>query len=347
MRTFPLLGSEEHEYRRASIPSVMNRLSEATTLMRQSWLRRLMLAMLLIPVFRPEGVGSQDADFPLNVAEVGALVRATAEAVDSPGLAAAIVDRGGRILAIYARPAASPLAPDTAVTIARAAAMFSNGDAPISARTVRYISGVHFPPGVPNTPNAALYGIENTNRGCQLNAGDTAPIERPRSIAGSGLAGPALACLPGDTRGCARGEPLVIDPITSTTFRGFSTGKNDVRDTPGADGVNVTPGGFAVYRNGAVVGAVGVADAAGCRRIRGVRRRGRHRRDDRPLAVAGQPVAATGRRLSRRAAAAVLRHVHQRPVRTGPDQRWTSRRVTRNVSADRSACDAAGWSAGA
>ena len=138
------------------VSSVMNRLSEATTLMRQSWLRRLTLAMLLIPVFRPEGVGSQDADFPLNAAEVGALVRATAEAVDSPGLAAAIVDRGGRILAIYARPAASPLAPDTAVTIARAAAMFSNGDAPLSARTVRYISGVHFPPGVPNTPNAAL-----------------------------------------------------------------------------------------------------------------------------------------------------------------------------------------------
>jgi len=42
-------------------------------------------------------------------------------------------------------------------------------EAPLSSRTVRYISGVHFPPGISFTPNADLYGIENTNRGCLLN----------------------------------------------------------------------------------------------------------------------------------------------------------------------------------
>lgn len=240
---------------------IMNRSAQPTSQLRKRWRRSLLVATLLITVSRPEGVDSQASDLPLSSAEVSALIRATAEAVDSPGLAAAIVDRSGRILAVYARPAASSVAPDTAVTVARAAAMFSNADAPLSARTVRFISGIHFPPGVSNTPNAALYGIENTNRGCQLNADDTAPIERPRSIAGSGLAGPPLACAPGDTRGCARGEPMALDSANSTTFRGFSTGKSDVRDTPGPRGVNVTPGGFAVYRNGVVVGAVGVAGA--------------------------------------------------------------------------------------
>jgi hypothetical protein len=45
---------------------------------------------------------------------------------------------------------------------------FSNDQA-LSRRTVRFISGVHFPPGVAMAPTADLYGIENTNRGCPLN----------------------------------------------------------------------------------------------------------------------------------------------------------------------------------
>ena len=54
--------------------------------------------------------------------------------------------------------------PDPLVALARTAAFFSNNQAPLSSRTVRFISGIHFPPGIAFTPNAALYGIENTNR---------------------------------------------------------------------------------------------------------------------------------------------------------------------------------------
>src|SRR5260370_27921613 len=59
---------------------------------------------------------------------------------------------------------------ELAVALARTASFFSNNKAPLSSRTVRFISGVHFPPGIMYTPVAALYGIENTNRGCPLNA---------------------------------------------------------------------------------------------------------------------------------------------------------------------------------
>jgi uncharacterized protein GlcG (DUF336 family) len=207
-------------------------------------------------------VQTQSAEVPLTAAEVSALMAAAAQAVDDRGLAAAVVDRGGRILGVYARAGAREdgFTPDTAVTTARTAALFSNGDAPLSSRTIRAISGIHFPPGVPNTPNAELYGIENTNRGCALDAQDSQPIPRTRSIAGSGLAGgPALACNPRDQSGCALGNAVSLGGRASTRFVGFATGKNDALDIGEPLDVPVNPGGFAVYRNGRVVGAVGVA----------------------------------------------------------------------------------------
>ncbi len=138
--------------------------------------------------------------------------------------------------------------------------MFSNANAPLSSRTVRFISGIHFPAGVRNAGPAALYGIENTNRGCRLNAADTSPLPPPRSIAGSGLiqGRPAATCSPGDTSGCAIGSPIAID--RAPNFRvGFSTGKTDVLDMGAPLDVAVNPGGFAVYRDGRVLGAVGVS----------------------------------------------------------------------------------------
>ena len=66
---------------------------------------------------------------------------------------------------------------ELAVSLARTGAFFSNDQAPLSSRTVRFISREHFPPtfsfdgrtnGVKNTPSGALWDIENTNRGCGL-----------------------------------------------------------------------------------------------------------------------------------------------------------------------------------
>ena len=219
------------------------------------------LVTALAVVFNSTQVQSQTAEQQLSASEVTAVMAAAAGAIDDAGMAVAVVDRGGRILGVYARPGARQdgFTPDTAVTTARTAALFSNKDAPLSSRTIRSISGIHFPPGVPNTPQAELYGIENSNRGCQLDAADTAPIERTRSIAGSVPMGPRRACNAADPSGCAIGNAVALTGRASTRFVGFSTGKNDVLDIGAPLDVPVNPGGFAIYRQGRVIGGVGVA----------------------------------------------------------------------------------------
>src|SRR5271170_1773483 len=177
----------------------------------------------------------------LSAADVSAIVQAAAAAAQSDTMTIAVVDRMGRILAVYG-PSPSPQvtgnfgdmvpADELAVSLARTGAFFSNDEAPLSSRTVRFISGVHFPPGVMNAPNAALYGIENTNRGCTLStnfiAGQSVPPAR--SIGGA------------------------------TTGLGVATGKADVNDS---DPNAVNPGGVPLFRNGSVVGGIGVAGVTG------------------------------------------------------------------------------------
>lgn len=179
---------------------------------------------------------------PLTAAEVQMLVQTAAQSADSPGMVIAVVDRLGRVLAVYSRP--GPLAPgtatgnfgasvpadDLAVSLARTGAFFSNDQAPLSSRTVRFISGIHFPPGISFTPNAALYGIENTNRGCTL----------------------ATNYLPGQAVPPSRS----IDG--STTGLGIATGKADVNDS---DPSAVNPGGVPIFKGGHVVGGIGVTGA--------------------------------------------------------------------------------------
>src|SRR5580704_7257414 len=115
----------------------------------------------------------------LTTADVTALVQAAAQAADPNTMVIAVVDRAGNILAVYRKPAAPTLATgdfgvqvdsnELAVSLARTAAFFSNDQAPLSSRTVRFISGIHFPNGVMFTSSGPLYGIENTNRGCSFN----------------------------------------------------------------------------------------------------------------------------------------------------------------------------------
>src|SRR5579863_7768488 len=116
----------------------------------------------------------------LMASDVTTLVQAAAQAADPNTMVIAVVDRAGNVLGVYRKPSAPTLATgnfgaqvdtnELAVSLARTGAFFSNDQAPLSSRTVRFISGIHFPPGITDTPNAALYAIENTNRGCTLSA---------------------------------------------------------------------------------------------------------------------------------------------------------------------------------
>jgi uncharacterized protein GlcG (DUF336 family) len=150
----------------------------------------------------------------------------------------AVTDRQGDVLAVYRKPSAPATTaanfgiqadtPEVAVALARTASFFSNDQAPLSSRTVRFLSGIHFPPGIAFTSNAPLYGIENTNRGCHLQVdflfGQFFPPARSINGSDSGL--------------------------------GILTGKANLNDS---DPTAVNPGGVPLFKQGSLVGGIGVA----------------------------------------------------------------------------------------
>ena len=162
----------------------------------------------------------------LTQAEVTSIVTAAATSVNIP-LVIAVSDRRGQILAVYTKAGApttalanynvSQPAQEVAAALARTAAFFSSDQAPIGSRTVRFLSGIHFPPGVTDAAAAPLYGIENTNRGCGFNT----------------------TYLPG--------QSFVVPTLLSSTTPGLGmlTGKNDLVDS-NANAVN--PGGVSYFQ---------------------------------------------------------------------------------------------------
>ena len=172
----------------------------------------------------------------LTPADVNSIVYAAAAAINVP-LTIAISDRRGTILAVFSNSGAPATtlgnfgqtypADEVAAALARTAAFFSNDQAPIGSRTVRFISGIHFPPGIRNTESAPLYGIENTNRGCGFNT----------------------TYLPGQSL------PASTLLHSSAPGLGILTGKADLLDS---DPNAVNPGGVPIFKNNRVAGGIGV-----------------------------------------------------------------------------------------
>jgi uncharacterized protein GlcG (DUF336 family) len=159
------------------------------------------------------------ADAQLMADDVELLLQRASAATASQDAIIAVVDRFGRILGVrvedgvFAAPPSNDtlvFAIDGAVAKARTAALFSNNQAPITSRTVRFISqstitqrevesnpnvdgasqatalastergpgfvapigvGGHFPPEIMNTPLVDLFGIEHTNRDSNIHPG--------------------------------------------------------------------------------------------------------------------------------------------------------------------------------
>ena len=197
------------------------------------------LAMLLIgcaggssaPVAAPPIPAVQ----ALQVVDVQNIVQAAVNSVNVD-MAVAVVDRAGFVLGVFRTQNAPATAVgnfgqtqnanDVAVALARTGAFFSNDQAPLSSRTVRFISGIHFPPGVMNQPPADLYGIESTNRGCTLVNDPIFQSKIPPSLALGGGFG-----------------------------LGVITGKADITDSNAAA---VNPGGVPIFYKNVVVGGIGV-----------------------------------------------------------------------------------------
>jgi uncharacterized protein GlcG (DUF336 family) len=200
----------------------------------------------------------------LSAGEVVAIISQAAGAVDDPAMVIAVADRQGNILSVFRKNQAPLLSTgnfsqqvdtnELAAALARTAAFFSNSQAPLSSRTVRFISSIHFPPGIMYTSNGALYGIENTNRGCPYNFTMISNREllSTRTIRARGRS-PA----PGHRVYIAgRGIPPARTLDGSQPGLGIITGKKDLMDSD-PDAVN--PGGVPLYKNGRLVGGVGVA----------------------------------------------------------------------------------------
>jgi uncharacterized protein GlcG (DUF336 family) len=201
------------------------------------------LALLLVGC----GGGSSTPVSPPPIATVQALQIADVQkivqgAVNSANvdMVVAVVDRAGFVLGVFRTQNAPALAlgnfgqtlsaNDVAVALARTGAFFSNDQAPLSSRTVRFISGIHFPPGVTNQPPADLYGIENTNRGCTLVSSAAFQNQIPPSLALGGGFGP-----------------------------GVLTGKADAMDS---NALAVNPGGVPIFYQNVVVGGIGVVTSS-------------------------------------------------------------------------------------
>jgi uncharacterized protein GlcG (DUF336 family) len=197
------------------------------------------LAMLLIGC----GAGSSAPVVPppipavqaLQIADIQNIVQAAVNSVNAD-MAVAVVDRAGFVLGVFRTQNAPATATgnfgqvqnanEVAVALARTGAFFSNDQAPLSSRTVRFISGIHFPAGVMNQPPADLYGIENTNRGCTLIGNPSFENKIPPSLALGGGFG-----------------------------LGVLTGKADAMDS---DATAVNPGGVPIFYKNVVVGGIGV-----------------------------------------------------------------------------------------
>ncbi len=188
----------------------------------------------------PTVTPAQAASAVLTAADVDSIIKATAASVNVP-LVIGVTDRSGNILAIYKKANAPATAignfsqvepsDQLAVSLALSAAFFSNDQAPISTRTIRFISASHFPPGTMFAGAGPLYGIENTNQGCGFNVtylpGQSLPI--PTALTG------------GPGPGIITGKPTETDSLT--------------------DNLVVNPGGVPIFKNGLLAGGIGVAGA--------------------------------------------------------------------------------------
>jgi uncharacterized protein GlcG (DUF336 family) len=222
----------------------------------------------------------------LSAAEVDVLLKRASAATRTSDAIIAVVDRNGRILGVWVEGGVSPLitgnderltfAVDGAVAKARTGAFFANNQAPLTSRTVQFISqstitqrevesdpnitdpnsplrgpgfvapvglGAHFPPNIAQTPPVDLFAIEHTNRDSIVNPG-------PDRIKGT-----ADDVLLPDRFNI---NPAFVPPgqtLFAPESYGFVSGID-----PGAQsrGIATLPGGIPLYKNGTLVGGIGV-----------------------------------------------------------------------------------------
>lgn len=219
----------------------------------------------------------------LTANEVQTILDRASAATSSNDAIIVVVDRNGRILGVRVEDGVSPtilndpalltFAIDGALAKARTGAFFANNGAPLTSRTVQFISqttilerevnsnpnipdenstlrgpgfvapiGIngHFPT-VPQTPTANLFAIEHTNRDSQFHPGS----DGIKGV-GAGTAADLLLANRFNINQLAPGA-MLFAPDSSGDHAVF-TGR----------GIATLPGGIGIYKNFQLVGGIGV-----------------------------------------------------------------------------------------
>src|SRR5438552_8056179 len=147
--------------------------------------------------------------------------RAVTRAVKiSPKSVIAVTDREGFVLAVWVVRGGAATVDEVATAVSKAgtAAFLSSNQNAFTSRTAGFIIQQHFPPGVTNTPPGPLVGVGLSN----LFFSDINKFRKPGSVI-------SFSSTPG----------LTILPVAGTSLDG-------------------SPGGVPLYKNGVLVGGVGV-----------------------------------------------------------------------------------------
>jgi uncharacterized protein GlcG (DUF336 family) len=219
------------------------------------------------PGIVPPNLSPDPPKVVLTPDEVQGILQRAAVADPNDDAIVAVVDRGGRLLGVRVEGNVAPeitsnnatlsFAIDGAIAEARTGAFFGNDQAPLTSRTIQFISqstitqrevdsnpnitdpnstvrgpgfvapieiGGHFPPGVSFTPQVDLFNIEGTNRDSSTNL-----------IPGDGRFNVAPQFLPPGGEGTA-------PPDAYGTITGLPGGSTQGR------GIGTLPGGIPIYK---------------------------------------------------------------------------------------------------
>ena len=242
-----------------------------------------LIASEVMPLLPPEPPGGNEPT--LTISDVQTLLDRAAAATTSDDAIVAVMDRGGNVLGVRVEagvdptllsdPATETFAVDGALAEARTAAYFANDTAPLTSRTIQFISqstitqrevesspdvsdpnsplygpgyvapvgiGGHFPPNVPFTPQVDLFGIEHTNR----DSSAVANVNNPATVPTNRFNVPTVD-IPSDIP--------VDEQLQAPNSYGLITG---IYPNGQGRGIGTLPGGIPLYKDGVLVGGIGV-----------------------------------------------------------------------------------------
>jgi uncharacterized protein GlcG (DUF336 family) len=249
-----------------------------------------------------EALASRSGEPEITEEDVKAFLKRGAAASASEDAIIAIVDRGGRILGVRAEQKVLDqfagnaeglvFAIDGAVAKARTAAFFSNNEAPLTSRTIRFISqstvtqrevqsnpndpdpasplrgpgfvapigvGGHFPPEVAFTPLVDLFAIEHQSRDSMLHPGPDGMKTRTEGGDGVPCTGDDQnqgddICLPNRFNVSDAHVPSGKELVFPESY-GFVSGR---MVNAQSRGIGTLPGGIPLYKYRQLVGGIGV-----------------------------------------------------------------------------------------